>query len=93
MAGAQRAAARLKRTWKTLMKDIAHDVEIFERFCDVAPAADEMSGTQKRIYLSYRNQTIKLFGGGGTYIPPVRRKYYHVSDPWTNQAIQHSQRS
>ena len=73
--------ARITRTWENLFCEIACDVDTFERFCDVPPAADEMSGTPKRIYLSYRNQAIKLLGGGGTYIPMARRGEWLVYDP------------
>ena len=67
--------ARLKRTWKTLMKDIAHDQDLFERFCETPPGSDQLRGTEKRIYLSYSKQAIKLLGGG-TYIPKARRNIY-----------------
>jgi hypothetical protein len=67
--------ARIKRTWKTLMKDIAHDQDVFERFCETPPGSDQLSGTEKRIYLSYSKQAIKLLGGG-TYIPKARRNIY-----------------
>jgi hypothetical protein len=73
--------ARIKRTWNSLLNEIAQDQALFEHYCDTAPQADEMSGTKKRIYLSYRNQAIELLGGGGTYIPLERRSRYQVPSP------------
>jgi hypothetical protein len=71
--------ARIKRTWKTLMKDIAQDQDIFERFCENPPAPDTLRGTDARIYKSYGPQAIKLLGGGGTFIPPeLRSKPLHI---------------
>lgn len=70
--------ARVIRTWENLFREIAQDIDTFERFCDVPPTADEQSGTPKRIYLSYRTQAIKLLGGGGTYIRPELRSHYQV---------------
>lgn len=67
--------ARLERTWKDLFSKIAQDVETFERFCETPPGSDQLSGTEKRIYLSYSKQAIKLLGGG-TYIPKTRRNIY-----------------
>lgn len=67
--------ARLKRTWIALMNDIARDQDIFERFCETPPESDQLSGTEKRIYLNYSKQAIKLLGGG-TYIPKARRNIY-----------------
>ena len=67
--------ARLKRTWKELFKQIADDQVIFERLCETPPESDQLSGTEKRIYLSYSKQAIKLLGGG-TYIPKAKRNIY-----------------
>jgi hypothetical protein len=66
---------RLVRNWKNLFKEIASDVNLFERYIDNPPAADELSGTIKRINSCYRKQAIKLLGGG-TYIAPHRRHLY-----------------
>ena len=71
---------RLSRTWENLFSDIARDLDIFERLCETPPGSDQLSGTEKRIYLSYSKQATKLLGGG-TGIPAHRRKVYRDAYP------------
>lgn len=73
--------AQLMRTWKELLKSIARDQIKFEGFIDNPPTASQRTGSDQRIYRCYRNQAIKLLGGGGTYIPPGRRHAYQMPNP------------
>lgn len=63
-------------TWDTLLQTIARDQTLFAQFCESPPrSVDDLKGTEHRIYKTYSKQAIKLLGGG-SYIPPHRRKRY-----------------
>jgi hypothetical protein len=61
--------------WNHLLRTIAHDIDIFQRFCEAPPESGSLHGTDQRIYLSYNRQAIHLLGGG-TFIAKQRRHHY-----------------
>jgi hypothetical protein len=71
--------ARIKRTWKELCREIAHDQETFERFCNKPPAPDTLRGTEARIYKNYSQRAIKLLGA--IFIAKARRGSYRAANP------------
>lgn len=77
----KRPEPQRQRTWSNLLSEIADDVGRFENYIDNPPSADERTGNEQRIYRGYRNQAIKLLGGGGKYISPSRRHIYQMPSP------------